>query len=202
MDILHIEKAIKEIENKTSSLKGKIDLLEEQYIALQTKINELKELHIVNKKAVDVLNLVQQATKELITDMFESIVTKALQFIHQNDAYNFKLEFGKRGQIPELNFNISTPTMQEPHSILETISGGSSDIISLALRFVLLEVSKTNGFLFCDEPEKHLDSQETTSKMIEFIKETQKNTGRQIIIISHKQEMCDNADNLITLDEK
>lgn len=200
MSLINLEKSIKELENKTASLKGRIDLLEEQFVASQSKLSELRDLQAVNKKAVELLNLVQQATKELVCNMFETIVTQALQFIHQNEDYFFKLDFGKRGNIPELDFSLRTPTMQNPHSILDTMAGGSSDIVSLALRFVLLEVSKTNGFLFVDEPEKHLDSPETVAKMIEFIKETQKNTNRQVIIISHKKEMCDNADNLITLE--
>jgi len=200
MNLNNIKTSIKSLEENVSSLKGKVDILENQYQESTDKLVELKELEILNTKSVELLNLVQKATKELIKNIFEKITTHALQYIHQNDAYTFELEFGKRGNLPEMNFCIKTPEMQEAHDILETRGGGSCDIISLALRLVLLEVSKNEGFLFLDEPSKHLDNPETIDKMIEFIKETQKDTGRQIFVITHKQEIVDSVDNPIIIE--
>ena len=91
--------------------------------------------------------------------------------------------------------------MSEAHSIIDTRGGGTADIVSLALRLVLLEISKTKGFLFLDEPEKHLDSPETLKKMIEFVQETQRNTQRQIFIITHKQEVVDSVANPIIISD-
>ena len=199
MNIDSLNKKVKGLENETASLKGKIDLLEEQFLESQKSIDEIKELAIVNKKTIELLILIQKATKELIQSSFESIVTEALRFIHQSNDYKFELDFGKRGNIPELNFNIKTPDMQETHDILQTRGGGTTDIVGLALRLVLLEVSKTPGFLFLDEPSKHLDNEDTVTKMIEFIMETQKNTGRQIFLITHKDEIVESTDKPIII---
>ena len=195
---------IKELENKVNSfksevdmLKGKLSTLEDQLCDSSEKLDELKIEKELNTKSVEVLTLVQESTKTLITNMFEGIVTNALQFIHQSDDYKFELEFGRRGNLPELNFNIKTPDMQESHDILATRGGGSADIVSLALRLVLLEVSKTDGFLFLDEPFKHLDNEDTLNKAIEFIKEIQKNTDRQIMLITHKKELTDKEEKVI-----
>ncbi len=201
MNLYNLENSIKSMEEEVSSLKGKVSILEDQDIETTKKLSSLKELQLTNLKAIELLNFVQKATKELIQEVFEGIVTKALQFIHQSNEYSFHLEFGQRGNIPELDFLVKTPDMQEPHSILDTRGGGTIDVISLALRFVLLEVSRTPGFLFLDEPEKHLDSPETLKKMIEFIQETQQKTNRQFFIISHDQELVASVPKPIFLKE-
>lgn len=202
MNLTDIQKSIKELESNTSSLKGKVALLEEQYDANLDRLVELQDLADTNVKAIELLNHVQKATKEKIKEVFENVVTKALQFIHQSNDYRFELEFGRRGNIPELNFNVITPDLKEPHDIMDTRGGGTADIVSLALRFVILEISKTPGFLFFDEPEKHLDSPETLYKMIEFIKETQKNSDRQLFIITHKDEMVESVPDPIIIKSK
>ncbi len=199
MNLNNLDIKIDELDNQVKELSGSIKILENQYADNTKKLSDLKELQITNLKGIELLNLIQKVTKDLIKDTFETITTKALQFIHQDDNYKFELEFGRRGQIPELNFNIKTPDMQESHDILQTFGGGSNDIVSLALRFVLLEVSKTSGFIFLDECEKHLDSPETLQKMIEFVKEIQKETKRQVFWITHKQEVVDSVLNPIII---
>ena len=195
----NIEQSIQKLEENVNSLKGKVNILEQQYEESIANLEELKEQEILNAKSVELLNLVQKATKELIKNLFEKITTHALQYIHQSNDYEFILDFGKRGNLPEMNFCIKTPAMQDAHNILDTRGGGSCDIISLALRFVLLEVAKNQGLLFLDEPAKMLDNPETSKKMIEFVKETQKDTNRQIFWITHRDEVVDSVNNPIII---
>ncbi|MCK9542963.1 MAG: hypothetical protein M0R03_13130 [Novosphingobium sp.] len=197
MNIKELENKIESFTSEVDRLKGKLSTLEDQFVESQERFDNLKIEKELNSKAVEVLTLVQDSTKTLIINMFESLVTHALQFIHQSDEYKFELDFGRRGNLPELSFNILTPGMQEPHDIMTTRGGGTCDTTSLALREVLLEVSKTNGFLFLDEPFKHLDNDETVMKGMEFIKEIQKKTGRQIMIITHKTIIADNEEGVV-----
>lgn len=202
MNLTTLENKLENLDNEVKELSGSIKTLEQQYTDSVQSLKELKELQNTNIKAVELLDFVQKVTKDLIKDTFENVTTQALQFIHQDDNYKFELDFGRRGAIPELNFNIKTPDMQEAHSILDTRGGGTADVVSLALRLVLLEVAKMKGFLFLDEPEKHLDSPETLQKMLEFIQEMQRETKRQIFWITHKQEVVDSVPNPIIIKEK
>lgn len=199
MNVINLEKSIKNFEDNVNSLKGKLNLLEEQFDESNKKLISFKETQIINSKAIELINFVQKITRDLVKDTFEEVVSKALQFIHQDNNYKFELEFDRRGSIPELNFNIKTPDMQETHNILTTRGGGTADIVSLALRFVLLEVSKMPGFIFFDEPAKHLDSPETLIKMIEFIKEMQNETKRQVFWITHKEEVVNSVQSPIII---
>ena len=198
MNLIGIENSIKTLEENVASLKGKVDLLETQYNSSTDKLDELKKEQVLNSKSVELLNIIQKATKEVIQDLFQDTVSKALQFVHQNDDYTFELEFSRHGNVPKMSFLLKTSDMQESHEIVHTRAGGSKDIVSLALRLVLLEVSQNKGFLFLDEPFKRLDNEETTQKAIEFLQEIQKETGRQLFIITHKQDVIDSVNNIIT----
>lgn len=199
MNLTNLNNSIQGLENKVSQLQGSVNILEEQYTESTETLLSLKDEQIINIKSIELLNLVQKTTKELIQNLFESVVSKALQFVHQDNNYVFGLEFDRHGHIPKMRFLMKTPKMQESHEILTTRAGGSKDIIALALRLVLLEVSKNNGFLFLDEIFKRLDNDETIKKSIEFIQEIQKNTGRQIILISHKSEIINSVANPIII---
>jgi len=193
MNHLDLKKTIQSLESEVSSLDGKLSLLNQQLEDYIVKKQDLQSLQIINTKAIELLHLVKKITQDKIKTMFETVVTHALQYIHQDNNYSFSLEFSRRGSLPELKFLIKTPDMKEAHDILDTRGGGSCDIVSLALRFVLLEISKMPGFIFLDEPEKHLDSPETLQKMIEFVQEMQKETNRQIFWITHKDEVVESA---------
>jgi DNA repair exonuclease SbcCD ATPase subunit len=197
MNITNLQSEIKKLEDNVSSLNGKTELLESQYIDLQEKQSILKENQIIISQAIELLNIIQSANKEIIKSVFENIVTKALNFINQSNDYKFELEFDTRGNLPTLRFLLKTPRMKEAHDILDCNCGGDKDVVSVALRHVLLEVSKTPGFLFLDEIDKRLDSPETEQKMLEFIQELQKETNRQVLLITHSQRVVDSVPNPI-----
>jgi len=199
MNLNNLENSIKQLEENVSNLKGKVDIVAEQYNESTEKLSSLKELQEINVKAVEFLNLVQTATKERICSLFENVVSKALQFVYQDNDYHFSLEFGRRGSLPTVDFLLQTPNTKEMHNILDTSAGGYRDIMALALRFVLLEVSHQPGFLILDEPEKRLDQPDLLTNLIQFIKETQTKTKRQIIIITHAEEVVESVPNPIIL---
>ncbi len=197
MNFNYLQSEIKNLEKNVSSLNGKTELLESQYIDLQEKHSLLKEKQITIAQAIELLNIIQSANKEIIKSVFENIVTKALNFINQSNEYKFELEFDTRGNLSTLRFLLKTPKMKESHDILDCNCGGDKDVTSVALRHVLLEVSKTPGFLFLDEIDKRLDSPETEQKMLEFIQELQKETTRQVFLITHSQRVVDSVPNPI-----
>jgi len=201
MNLNKLENSISNLEEEVSSLKGKVSLLSDQYAKTIKKLTSLKELQITNAKSIGLLDLIQKATTEIIKETFEGIVTKALQYVYQNDGYSFELEFDKRGNNPTMKFLLKSPDMQESHDIVNTRPGGAKDIVALALRLVLLEISRNKGFLFLDEPFKRLDNEETIKNTINFIKETQQDTKRQTFIITHKDEVVNSVPNPIIFKE-
>ena len=203
---MQISDEIKELETQFDEFSKDVVRVQHEFNLMQKNHEKTKE--IINKyehdseihnKAVELLTIVQGVTRDKIKDGFETLVTYALRFIY-SEEYAFKLEFGRRGNLQELNFNIKTPDFEEECDPMDTSGGGVLDIISLALRAVLLEVSvpKIEGFLILDESLKHL-SKEYLMNASQFLNELNTKLGRQIIFITHQQEFIDNAENTIQI---
>lgn len=198
-EIEQLESKLNELKEELSSLQGKCSLLGEQIATSEHKLKELAHKKEVYRKSVELLTLVQKATKEKIKEGFENIVTYALRYIY-NDDYAFELEFGRRGNLQEIDFNVKTPDFKEAFDPKDTSGGGVLDILSLALRIALLELAKPKieGFVILDEPFKHL-SKDYLQRSGEFLKAINKRINRQIIMVTHKEEMLTNADNIIEI---
>ena len=189
-----------ELNSELNSLNGKISLLDKQIKETNKNLEKYKEQKFLFHKSVEVVTLVQEVTKKKIKDVFEEIVTYALRYIY-NDDYKFELEFGRRGNLGELNFKVKTDTCQELHTLEDTSAGGVLNILSFALRIVLLEISqpKIPGFLVLDEIFTNLRGEKYRNNASQFLKEISKRINRQIIMITQVQEFVENADNFIEI---
>ncbi|KKL86385.1 hypothetical protein LCGC14_1945270 [marine sediment metagenome] len=151
--IKNLESQFEMFTQRLGSLKGEHKLLSEQQEKSEILIEKLKEDEDTYTKAVELLSLVQKVTRDKIKDSFELIVTHALNYIYDSDKYSFHLEFSRRGNLQEMEFAVQTPDKPESLDLLKTDAGGTKNIVSLALRIVLMEVAspKINGFIISDE---------------------------------------------------
>ena len=197
-DIKQLEQDFEMFTEKVNSLKGEHKILSEQQEKSEVLIEKLKVDEETYTKAVELLSLVQKVTRDKIKDSFELIVTNALNYIYESDKYAFHLEFSRRGNLQELDFNVLTPDKPVPLDLMKTDAGGTKNIYSLAMRIVLMEISspKTNGFIISDESFANLSSK-FRSRASKFLKEMNEKMNRQVISISHLPEMMESADLLI-----
>lgn len=196
--IKQLEESFESFSQKVGELKGEYNTLKDQQEKSDILINTLKKDEETYTKAVELLSLVQQVTRDKIKEGFETIVTHALNYIFESDKYSFHLVFGRRGNLQELDFAVKTPEKDEALNPLDTDAGGILNIISFALRIVLMEVAtpRINGFIISDESFANL-SENHIEKASQFLKEINKKMGRQIIAISHQEKMLESADKLI-----
>ena len=183
--IKQLESSFEEFTQKVGRLQGEYSTLKEQQEKSEVLIKKLKEDEETYTKAVELLTIVQKATNENIKNSFEGIVSWALSYIFE-DEYKFCLEFGKRGNLSELNFAIKSPDLDEAFDPLDTRGGGILNVISLILRLVLMEVStpKINGFIILDEAFKNVNGIQYINNLNEFVLEMNKKFNRQIIHIT------------------
>lgn len=199
LNITKIEDKLSSLTSELDSLKGQQSLLIEQEKESEEKLIEFRDKKELYKKSVEFWDLVAKETKEKTKKGFESIVTYALRYI-LNEDYGFKLEFGRRGNLQEMDLNVTSPGCKQPFNPLDRDSGGVLDVASLALRIAILEVSrpKIPGFLCLDESFKHLDKNKLDYAR-KFIMAIHKKIGRQIIMVTHNIEFLEGADNIIKL---
>lgn len=195
--ITELDKAYNTHRQDTSKLEGQKQVLIHQIDMATVKIAALTKIRELDEKGIEVLNLVQRSTRDKVKEAFENMVTFALNSIYQKD-YKFQLQFNTRGNLGEMDFLLKTPDNEEFRDLNQCTAGGSFDIISLALRFVLLQVirPKIEGFVVLDEPCKML-SKNLVMNEFNFYKHISEKLGRQLIIITHCQEIIDAAENKI-----
>lgn len=194
IELKSLEGTFSAFAQEVGKLEGQKDLLTKQLSESKEKVAALENKKILETKAVELLHLVQRSTRDRIKEAFEQTVTFALKSIYQQD-YQFQLDFSQRGNLGELDFKLKSPQTQGFLDLKDCTAGGSFDIISLALRFVLLQVisPKIEGFVVLDEPTKML-SREFRTNEYNFYKYISEKLGRQLIIITHSQELIDSAD--------
>lgn len=181
-------------------LEGSKNLLSQQINDCHSRIKSLEVLRVKETKAVELLHLVQRATRDKVVAAFEQTVTYALRAIYQNDGYAFKLEFSQRGNLGELDFKMKSPTTKGYLNLKNCTCGGEHDVISVALRFMLLQIiqPKFEGFVGLDEPTKQLSSEFRINES-HFYETMFEKLGRQIIIVTHSDELKALAKNKIQI---
>lgn len=196
--IKNLESSFEEFTQKVGRLQGEFNTLKEQQEKSEALIKQLKHDEEIYSKAVELLSLVQQVTRDKIKESFEMIVSHALNYVFESDKYSFHLVFGRRGNLQELDFAVQTPEKDEPLNPLDTDAGGILNIISFALRIVLMEVAspKIQGFILSDESFANL-SEDRVERASQFLKEINQKMHRQVIAISHQSKMLESADRLI-----
>ena len=154
---------------------------------------------VLYKKAIEILDLAQQSLQSSMKEKFESIVTYALHYVF-GPEYSFELEFGRRGNYQEVDLNVHTEALEGSYDPLDTSGGGVLDIVSLALRVAFLELytPKIEGPIILDESFKHLSEQYLLSAG-KFLNILANRTKRQIIMVSHKTELINTADNIVEI---
>ena len=195
--------SLKSLEDQFSELTRKLGEAQGEYKHILDEKNKL-EMNLckldhdkeVYSKAVELLAVVQKVSQAKIKEGFEGIITHALQYVFENES-SFELEFGRRGNLQELDFNLKKPGFEEAYDILDTESGGVIDIVSISLRLVLMEINtpKINGFLLIDEPFTGVSKDEDyLPRARDFVQGIQQKLKRQIIIISHEAIFTESSD--------
>jgi len=198
-EIEHINQLVSKLNYSEAEVSGEIKQLKNVITSSENAIEDFKYKRELYDKSIEILNLIQQQTKEKIKEGFESIVTYALQSVFGNQ-YKFEIEFGRRGNLSEIDFNIKTPNLSQALDPLDSSGVGVLDIISLALRISLLEITKPRieGFIALDESFKHV-SEGYLESTGAFLKAINRKINRQIILVTHQEALKNHADHIINL---
>lgn len=126
----------------------------------------------------------------------EDLVTQALQFVY-GDRCRFQVEMGTQRGRPDATFKVET--VDGPLSYIgepiDSGGGGVVDVLSVALRVVLMEglQPQMDGPLLLDEPGKQL-SAEYSPRLAEFLVTVCREFGRQVLMVTHNTDLAGAAD--------
>jgi len=190
---------IKTLQAEVNQASGQIKLLDEQLNDLNNALMTNENNEMVYKQAVEILDLVQQSVRGIVKGGFENLITKALMTVF-GDGYEFSLDFDRRGNIQEAEFKLKFPDNDVPINPKHNYAGGEKDVLTMTLRLVVLELfqRKNKSVLLLDEPTRcvSIEYQEACGK---FLQEISHQINRQIILVTHSEELAKYGDKNIVL---
>lgn len=184
---------LKQAADKIARKEGERDILNKQH-------DQAERQHQEAQKRIGTYDLVQillQKTSDYARQQakirIEEIVTSALGVVFGKD-YRFIIELDVKGNQPVAEYWLQSEgvtTHLKPPDYDR--GGGVADVVSLALRLAVGELTGVKGPLFLDEVGKHV-SQEYAPNVAYFLKEYGQKFDRQIILITHNQHLADVGD--------
>jgi len=192
-----IDKSISAMQIHYTKAAGQKELLEKSLSLAQEKLSSIQQSIMRGELVQALFTKTSEYARAQLKQRIEATVTAGIQAIFQNDD-EFFVEMGEfRGQ-PAANWRVKTKGgVVDPE---ESDGGALSDVTSTALRMSVLETSrpKPGGAVFLDEPGKFISSQSSGSEylnnMAVFLKEYARQTGRQLMIVTHEEPLMEIAD--------
>jgi len=179
-------------------------LYEEKQRQLTIRINDCVSIQTRITLLSSVLKLLEQCnitSREFVRTEVEKMVSQALQGIFEDPYIKFNINFVIKHNQTEAEFVLSREDDEESKikgDILATYGGGLADIISIALRIIVMQLLKVKGPLILDEPGKNV-SEEYISNFGKFLTQISKTFGRQIIMVTHNERLALFANNTIKI---
>ncbi len=140
---------------------------------------------------------VSEYARAQLKTRIEETVTAALQAVFGDEGLSFRISLGTKNSQPAAEWEVvsqygTAEVAGDPES---SRGGGVSDVVSLALRLALLELTrpKMDGPVLLDEIGKHV-SGNFVSNVAYFLRQYAEKTGRQVILITHQTVLAESAD--------
>ena len=199
----NLESELAVLRTRYSQAQGSRDLLVSQRREKQAELTAAQADIELWRQVQVLLSKASEFAREQLKTRIEQTVTAALTAIFADSTMRFEIEMGSIGGRPSADWRVvscygdtgSESQVSVVASPEDAKGGGVTDIVSLALRLALLELSrpKPGGPVLFDEPGKMI-SKEYLPSVAEFLKQYAAKTGRQIIMVTHHEVLADVAD--------
>lgn len=188
------------------NIKHSLEIKADQVQKLEAEISNISANLIgnnfnieLNELCISILGQASSLMRDTARVHLEKIVTDALQFVTQDTSVRFLIEESTTRNKPSYEFYVETmingiTSKQKPE---DACGGGFVDIISSSLKQAYLEIFQdpvimNNSFL-SDEPGKMISDQMSV-KFAEYNKFLSKQYNRQMIMITHNENLSNVAD--------
>jgi len=201
---------IDQLEQKLNKFKENVfrlkTLQEEKQKQFNLKTNECTTIQKRITLLTNASRLLEQcniASREFVKDEVEKMVTQALRGIFEDPYIKFNINFVIKHNQTEAEFILSRENNEKSKikgDILTTYGGGLGDIISVALRIIIMQLLKIKGPLILDEPGKFI-SEGYIDNFGKFLVQVSSTFNRQIIIVTHNERLANFANNTIKVSQ-
>ncbi|HHW26227.1 MAG TPA: hypothetical protein GXX23_02675 [Firmicutes bacterium] len=177
--------------------RGQKALLQKQRQEKDEALSQVRKNIETWRQVQVLLTKVSDYARRQLVERIEETVTAALQTVLADDSLRFEIEMKELGGKPSAEWRVvsrygNTEVSNNPE---DARGGGIVDIVSLALRLALLELSRPRpeGPVILDEPAKMV-SAEYAENLAYFLRSYAQKTGRQFIVVTHNETLARSGD--------
>lgn len=169
--------------------------LESQYKEARNRYREIKrdlqlqQVYVAHaSEAVHVLETVASEVQKNWYLQLGEVVSRCLNTVFSDQAYQFKLEFRQQANRTEVSFYMERDG--ERYTPMDSTGGGVVDVASFALRMaaMMLNVSNQRMVLVMDEPFRFV-SVEYRERVRVLLEQLAKEFKVQLIMVTHMEEL-------------
>ena len=168
------------------------DRIQSDIERLSLDVESAHQEAVVHRKAHTLLQEAASSIQNSIEAALTSLCTKALQDVFTDKHISFGIAF-----VPQKNTTNVEMWIEEDgvrYDPLESRGHGLADMLAFALRVSVLALQPSlRRVLIMDEPFTRI-SQEYLDRAIEFVKLVSKETGIQVIMVTHLPALAESAD--------
>jgi DNA repair exonuclease SbcCD ATPase subunit len=183
---------------------GQRDLLQQQLNDVQAELLQAKQDIVTWEQTQLLLGKVSDYARTQILERIQNTVSAALYAVF-GEGYEFRINMRTVGNQAAAEWQVvsqygDTEVVCSPE---DSRGGGIVDVVSLALRLAMLELlrPRVDGPLILDEPAKMV-SQTYLPNVAYFLKQYARQTGRQILLVTHADSLAEVADRSYLVTQK
>ncbi len=177
--------------------RGQLALLQAQRAETEEALKQVQENKDLWQKVSVLLTKVSDYARRQLVERIEETVTAALQTVLSDDSLRFEVEIREVAGKASAEWRVVSRygDVEVSNNPEDARGGGIVDIVSLALRLALLELSRPRpeGPVILDEPGKMV-SAEYAENLAFFLKSYAQKTGRQFIVVTHNSTLAKSGD--------
>lgn len=201
-DLTTLRAATAAARSRVDRRRGERDQLQAQKERLEASLSSARERYQTITLAMALLNEASDYARRQTMERVQELTSSGIQSVF-GSGYRFQLESAKHGKIPVIHCRVQSPYADGYELTTEAMDsrgGGVIDILSMALRWAMLEshVPRIDGPLFLDEPAKHV-SADNVHAVGQFLRGACETFGRQVIMVTHIPHLAELADRVISV---
>jgi DNA repair exonuclease SbcCD ATPase subunit len=197
LSLARYETALSTMRSRYEQGRGQLALLKEQREEKEAALSNVRANIDLWRNVSALLTKVSDYARRQLVERIEETVTAALQTVLADDSLRFEVEIGERNKTATAEWRVVSRygDVEVSNNPEDARGGGIVDIVSLALRLALLELSRPRpeGPVILDEPAKMV-SAEYAENLAFFLKSYAQRTGRQFVVVTHNETLAASGD--------
>ena len=191
-----VELGLADMRSRHQRAAGQLALLNQQRADKEAALAGVRQNLDIWRQVQALFEKATEAAKAHLRVRIEEVVTSALVAVFEKDI-SFKVEMRKIGDKSVADWMVESK--EGGHTVAgdpeDSNGGGVVDVVSLALRLALLELTrpKPGGPVLLDEVGKHVSAQYAPNVAM-FLRGYARRTGRQVILVTHQAALSGIAD--------